>query len=162
MKKWLKRITGLEKIETAILIAEQERIAKEEEIERLRKEQIAAASKAELAVKQAKKQQELAKLSPKKRATKDSEPYVDIVKVELDADNPSYGSFELDWNEHFVKKLRDLGYPGDSDEVVVDLWFQSVCRNILMETYEQDAANRGDNIRYINRRDLGDGKTEVS
>jgi hypothetical protein len=162
MKKWLKRITGLEKIETAILIAERERIAKEEEVNRLHKEQVAAVAKAELAVKQAKKQQELAKLSPKKRATKDNEPYVDIVKVELDADNPSYGSFELDWNEHFVKKLRDLGYPGDSDEVVVDLWFQSVCRNILMETYEQDAANRGDNIRYINRRDLGDGKTEVS
>jgi hypothetical protein len=102
------------------------------------------------------------KITPKERATKAKEPYIDIVKVELDENNPSYGSFELDWNDYFVKKLRDLGYPGDSDEVVVDLWFQSVCRNILMETYEQEAANRSDNIRYINRRDLGDGKTEVS
>jgi len=101
------------------------------------------------------------KLSPKEQATKDGEPFIDILTVEIDADNPSYGSFELDWNEHFVKKLRSMGYPGDSDEVVVDLWFQSVCRNILMETYEQETANR-DNVRYINRKDIGDGKTEVS
>ena len=101
------------------------------------------------------------KLTPKEQANKNSEPYVDILTVEIDNDNPSYGSFELDWNEHFVEKLRSMGYPGDSDEVVVDLWFQSVCRNILMETYEQEAANR-DNVRYINRKDLGDGKTEVS
>ena len=101
------------------------------------------------------------KLTPKEQATKNGESYIDIVTVEIDNDNPSYGSFELDWNEHFVEKLRSMGYPGDSDEVVVDLWFQSVCRNILMETYEQEAANR-DNVRYINRKDLGDGKTEVS
>jgi hypothetical protein len=101
------------------------------------------------------------KLSPKEQATKDGEPFIDILTVEIDADNPSYGSFELDWNDHFVKKLRGMGYPGETDEVVVDLWFQSVCRNILMETYEQETANR-DNVRYINRKDLGDGKTEVS
>ena len=101
------------------------------------------------------------KLSPKERATKNNEPFIDIVTVEIDSENPSFGSFELDWNDHFVKKLRSMGYPGETDEVVVDLWFQSVCRNILMETYEQDAGTR-DNIRYINRKDLGDGKTEVS
>jgi hypothetical protein len=102
------------------------------------------------------------KLSPKEQATKNNQPYIDIIKVEIDSENPSYGSFEMDWNEQFVAKLRNMGYPGNSDEVIVDLWFQSVCRNILMETWEQDVANRGDNVRYINRRDLGDGKTEVS
>lgn len=101
------------------------------------------------------------KLSAKEQATKNNEPYIEIIKVEIDNDNPSYGSFEMDWNEQFVTKLRSMGYPGDKDEVVVDLWFQSVCRNILMETYEQEAANR-DNIRYINRKDIGGGKTEVS
>lgn len=99
--------------------------------------------------------------SSKEQATRNNEPYIDIVTVSIDTDNPSYGSFELDWNQHFVKKLRSMGYPGDTDEVVVDLWFQSVCRNILMETWEQDAANQ-DNVRYINRKDLGNGKTEVS
>jgi hypothetical protein len=102
------------------------------------------------------------KLSPKEKATKNGEPYIDILKVDLDTENPSYGSFEMDWNEYFVAKLRSMGYPGDTDETVVDLWFQSVCRNILLETYEQDVANRPDNIRYINRKDLGGGKTEIS
>ena len=98
---------------------------------------------------------------PKQIASDTGQPYIDIISVDIDNENPSYGSFELDWNEHFVKKLRSMGYPGDTDEVVVDLWFQSVCRNILMETWEQDTANQ-ENVRYISRKDLGDGKTEVS
>ena len=102
------------------------------------------------------------KLSPKEQATKNGDPYVEILKVDLDPANMNYGSFEIDWNEQFVAQLREMGYPADAeDEVVVDLWFQSVCRNILMETYEQDAAN-SDNIRYINKKDIGNGKTEVS
>ena len=102
------------------------------------------------------------KLSPKEEATKNNEPFIEILKVEIDPADPSYGSFEMDWNEQFVTKLRTLGYPSEAeDEIVVDLWFQSVCRNILMETFEQESASP-DNIRYINRKDLGDGKTEVS
>ena len=102
------------------------------------------------------------KLSPKEQATKNGDPYVEILKVDLDPANMNYGSFEIDWNEHFVTQLRGMGYPSEADdEVVVDLWFQSVCRNILMETYEQDTASP-DNVRYINKKDLGDGKTEVS
>lgn len=109
------------------------------------------------------KKVEKKKLTPKESATRAGEPYVEIVKIDIDKNNPSYGSFELDWNEHFIKKLRSMGYPGETDETVVDLWFQSVCRNILMETYEQDAANRSsDNIRYINRKNIGNGKTEIS
>lgn len=144
MKQWLKRITGIADMEAAAEAAKKTRIQEEQKLEEIKKHQKAA------------------ELSPKDRATSAQQPYIDIVKVELDTANPSYGSFELDWNVYFVNKLRSMGYPGDSDETVVDLWFQSVCRNILMETYEQEAANRGDNIRYINRRDLGDGKTEVS
>jgi hypothetical protein len=146
MKQWIKRITGISAIEDEVLALKKQREQEQAKIEKLQSDQ---------------KKTQRQKTTPKERATKAKEPYIDIVKVDLNENNPSYGSFELDWNEHFVKKLRDLGYPGESDEVVVDLWFQSVCRNILMETYEQEAANRSDNIRYISRRDLGDGKTEV-
>ena len=99
--------------------------------------------------------------SEKAVATANKEPYVTILTVDVDKEDPSYGSFELDWNEYFILKLQRMGYPGDTDEVIVDLWFQSVCRNILMETWEQDVANQ-ENIRYISRKDLGNGKTEVS
>ena len=139
--KWLKRLLGPSKLEE--LQAANNKLA--EELQALTKEQEAAAT-------------------PKAAATALNEPYVEIVAMELNPDNPSLGSFELDWNDAFIKKLRAMGYPGPSDEVVIDLWFQDVCRNILLETYEQEQANRavGDNIRYINRRDIGNGKTEVS
>lgn len=127
--------------------------------------------KKKLAKKQpAKKAEPAKKTKPKKTAkeiaTEAGEPYISVLKVDVDPNNPRYGSFELDWNEHFIKRLVDVGgYRGDNDEAIVDQWFQDVCRHVVLETYEQDQANiaRSDNIvRYINRSDLGDGKTEVS
>lgn len=145
--KWAKRLLGINRLEDEIRITNEKLLATTLELE------------------QAKKQNEQALLDPKAAATASNEPYVEIVTIDLNPDNPSLGSFELDWNEQFIKKLRAMGYPGPTDEVVIDLWFQDVCRNILLETYEQEQANRSmgsDNIRYINRKDLGGGKTEVS
>lgn len=104
------------------------------------------------------------KKSEKQIATDKGEPYINVIGLEVDKANPNYGSFELDWNEYFIRSLREKGYPGRTDEDVVDLWFQNVCRNVLLETYEQEQANiaQSDNVRYINRKNLGDGKTEVS
>lgn len=140
MKNWIKKILGVADLEEDLRNAKQ--ALAQVEIEKVNQQ----------------------KLSPKEVATAAGEPHIEIVAMELNTDNPSLGSFELDWNAQFIKKLRAMGYPGPTDEVVIDLWFQDVCRNILLETYEQEQANRavGDNIRYISRRDLGGGKTEVS
>jgi len=59
------------------------------------------------------------------------------------------------------------GKPEDTDEVIIDRWFQTVCRNIALEEYEQvqsDPANRGsDDLRPpVQKRNLGDGKVEIS
>jgi hypothetical protein len=144
--KWIKKILGVTALESEISKARQE-------AEQYKKE-----------AEQYKKETEELQSDAKSRATALNEPYIEIVAMELNTDNPSLGSFELDWNEQFIKKLRAMGYPGPTDEVVIDLWFQDVCRNILLETYEQEQANRavGDNVRYISRRDIGGGKTEVS
>ena len=131
--KWFKKILGVDKLEAEL-----------------------EATKKQLEEKTTQKGK-----TEKEIATDNKEPYVTILAVDVDKEDPSYGSFELDWNEYFILKLRRMGYPGDTDEVVIDLWFQQVCRNILLETYEQETAN-GDNIRYISRKDLGGGKTEVS
>lgn len=101
------------------------------------------------------------KLSPKEQATKNKEPWIDILSVEIDKEHPNFGSFEFDWNDFFIINLRKNGYPGKSDEDVVDNWFRDVCRNVLMETYEQES-NLSDNIRYINRKNLGNGRSEIS
>jgi hypothetical protein len=100
--------------------------------------------------------------SAKDAATKKGEPYISVLNVELDPDNVQNGAFELDWNDIFVAKLMRAGYKGKDDAQIVDQWFQDICRNVLMENYEQWAANQTGENRIINRKDLGDGRTEVS
>jgi len=107
-------------------------------------------------------------LSPKEEATKNGEPYVAILKVELDPNDINNGAFELDWNDKFLANLIKQGYkkdPKDTENEIIDRWFQTVCRNIALEIYEQRAAdpeNRRDDMRVIRQRDLGNGRTEVS
>lgn len=109
------------------------------------------------------------KLTEKEEATNKGEPFISILKVEVDPSNINSGSFELDWNDKFVLNLIRAGYkqrPDDTDQVIVDRWFQTVCRNIALEVYEQQVAdpdNRDiDDIRRVSTRDLGNGRTEVS
>ena len=103
-------------------------------------------------------------MTPKQIADAKGEPWVNVVQVELDPDNIGNGAFELDWNEKFITNLVRAGYKGKTDADMVDQWFQNVCKNVVQENYEQWEANQpiGDRPREINRRDLGDGRTEVS
>lgn len=103
----------------------------------------------------------------KEVATDAGEPYVSVVSVELDPDNVGNGAFELDWNDVFVAKLVKSGFmmkKDDTDAEIVDRWFQSVCRNILNENYEQWEANQPIDARprKVDRNDLGNGRTEIS
>jgi hypothetical protein len=107
-------------------------------------------------------------LSPKEQATEIGEPYVAILSVDLDPADINNGSFELDWNDKFVANLIKQGYKireDDTDAQIVDRWFQTVCRNIALEVYEQEQADpskRDSDMRVIQQRDLGGGFTEVS
>jgi hypothetical protein len=109
-------------------------------------------------------------LTDKEKATAAGEPYIAITSVEIDPDDINNGSFDLDWNDKFVLNLVKQGYrikKEDTDAMIVDRWFQTVCRNIALEVYEQDQAdptNRDmtSDMRIIRSRDLGDGRTEVS
>jgi len=99
---------------------------------------------------------------PKTLATAKGEPWVSILSVELDPENIGQGAFELDWNEFFVAKLVRAGYKGKDDAQIVDQWFQDVCRNVVLETFEQYEANNPRPLTGVQRRDIGDGRTEVS
>lgn len=108
-----------------------------------------------------------AKKSAKDIATEKDEPYVAIITVELDPENIGNGAFELDWNDKFVTSLVRSGYqlkPGEADAVIVDRWFQDICRNVVAENFEQWEANQPMDARprNNNRQDLGGGRTEVS
>lgn len=103
----------------------------------------------------------------KEIATEKGEAWVSVISVELDPDNIGNGAFELDWNDKFITNLVRQGYqskPGEEESIIVDRWFQTVCKNIAMESYEQWEANQPIDARprIIDRRDVGDGRTEAS
>lgn len=102
------------------------------------------------------------KKTPKQIATEKGEPYVNIISVELDPENIGNGAFELDWNDFFVAQLVRTGYKGKDDQQIVDQWFQDVCRNVVMETFEQYEANNPRPASGIQRKDLGGGRSEIS
>ncbi len=80
--------------------------------------------------------------SEKELATEAGEPWVSVLGMELDGGSLDRGAFELDWNDLFVAKLIRAGYQGKTDNDIVDNWFQDVCRNVVLESYEQEQAMR--------------------
>lgn len=102
------------------------------------------------------------KKTKKELATERGEPYVEIISVDIDPDNIGQGAFELEWNDIFLAKLVRAGYEGRTDEDIVDRWFQDVCRNVVLETYEQYEANNPRPVNGVQKKDIGGGRTEVS
>ena len=72
----------------------------------------------------------------KKVATLKGEPWVTVLNMDFSGKNSLEGSFELDWNEHFVEKLKAEGYTGPTPDNIVNQWFMEVCRNVAMEEFD--------------------------
>jgi len=149
MKNFIKKITGIEKIEkerAEVLSRLAEAKVREEE-----------AKKAE---EDARRQEELAKMTPKERATELKEPWVTVLDTKVNPDNIKNGFFELDWNEYFVVQLKQAGYgfDGDPEEEIVDRWFRDLARNILAEEGQDITRGAG----YINVIPIEKGRSEVS
>jgi len=122
--KIVKRLLGIDKIEQDLRQAQ-------ESLEEAKAKQIEAERAASLA----QEQEELAKLSPKERATRRKEPWVGVLNTHINQDNIRNGFFELDWNDLFVLKLKQEGYgaDGDRDEEIVDRWFRELCANVVVD-----------------------------
>jgi hypothetical protein len=122
--KVIKKLLGLDKIEQDLQQAK-------EALYEAKAKQIEAEKAADLA----REQEELAKLTPKDRATRKKEPWVGVLNTHVNKDNLRNGFFELDWNEHFVLKLKQEGYgaDGDPDEEIVDRWFRELCANVVID-----------------------------
>jgi len=139
--KFFKRLTGVDKLEATIADAQSKMLqavddtaAHQREAERARQE-----------TERAKEAEELAKLTPKDRATKLKEPWVGVLNTHINKDNVRNGFFELDWNELFVLKLKQEGYgfDGDADEEIVDRWFRELCANVVVDGDFGGAVNTG-------------------
>ena len=102
----------------------------------------------------------------KEIATAAGEPYVSVLRMDVDPANLHQGAFELDWNDIFVARLVKAGYmmkKDDTDAEIVDRWFQNICRHVVMETWEQEQAiAKSFSNQYVQERDIGGGRKEVS
>ena len=168
-----KNKTEEEKVESAELVDNKKEVkseskpkrASKQATSRTKKESDSTSTKATpakktAAKKTAKLKKEVKEKSPKELATEAGEPYINILSMDVDPENIHAGSFELDWNDKFIANLIRAGYEGKTDADLVDQWFQAVCRNVLLETWEQEQAIEG--RRFTRSRDLGDGRTEIS
>ena len=141
MNNLIKKLFGIDKIESKIEEATRQKIEAEHELEL------------------AKELARQSKLSPKELATEKKEPWVAVLDTHVNKENIRNGFFELDWNEYFVLELRAAGYKGDTDEEIVDRWFSELCHNV--------GADAGINMEkrgsgYINVNNLPNGRSEVS
>ena len=50
------------------------------------------------------------KTKTKKKTKKSEEPWVKVLNMNVNHDNPRNGFFELDWNDEFVNMLTQHGY----------------------------------------------------
>ena len=111
------------------------------------------------------KESKAPKKTDKELANEKGEPYIAILSMDVNPENLSEGSFELDWNDKFIANLVRAGYQMKANEPesdIVDRWFQNVCRNVVLETYEQEQAMNPERDRLIKSRNIGDGRSEVS
>lgn len=72
------------------------------------------------------------------RARHEGRPWVGVVSSEYepeeDDEMPGSIALELEWTPAFVEKLREAGYPGETDEEVVDAWFARTCALVAIES----------------------------
>jgi hypothetical protein len=141
MKQFIRKMFGIEKLQ-----------AEKEALQIARDKAVAETVKAQEA-------EEIAKSTPKERATKRGEPWVAVLDTHVNKENVRNGFFELDWNEHFIVQLKQAGYGFDADpeEEIVDRWFRDLARNVLAEEGQDITRGAG----YINVNKLADGKAEV-
>ena len=134
MKKLLKKLIGLDKVESA-----------KAEAEALLEETSRKLEEAKKQAEEAQEKEEQAKLSPKERATRKKEAWVGVLNTHINKDNVRNGFFELDWNEYFVLQLKQEGYgtDGDLDEEIVDRWFRELCANVVVDGDYGGAVNTG-------------------
>jgi hypothetical protein len=74
----------------------------------------------------------------RRRADALGEPWVSMPKIHWNPLGKARAYFEMDYNEHFIKQLRENGYEGKETEIV-NLWMNDVCISILEEINDMDA-----------------------
>jgi len=142
LKDIFEKLVGLDKIKEQATAEAREAIQLARDAEqsakdalKLQQDAIQLQHTAEVAARKATEEEQIAKLTPKERATRKQEPWVGVLNTHINQDNIRNGFFELDWNSIFVLKLKQEGYgvDGDKDEDIVDRWFRELCANVVVD-----------------------------
>jgi hypothetical protein len=142
MKKLIKKLFGIDKLEAEKIQAQK------------------ALSSAQEETKKAQEAEAQAKMDPKARATARGEPYVSVLDTHVNKDNVRNGFFELDWNDLFIVQLKQAGYgfDGDPEEEIVDRWFRELAANMLIEAGQDPSRSSAG---FINVSKLPNGRAQV-
>ena len=76
----------------------------------------------------------------KKLADINEEPWVAMPNIRWDPSDPTQSYFELDYNEYFVSYLKENGYDGLSDQIIVEQWLNDICRSVASDFIDEDPA----------------------
>lgn len=72
-------------------------------------------------------------------------PWIDIIHSEYNDGEKSDGFvFEFDWNDAFIKMLREEGYHGATEEEVVEQWFEDKALDTYMGVLSEQIAEIGE------------------
>lgn len=98
-----------------------------------------------------------------------NEPWIGVVNSEYKPGLNSDGfSFELDWNDEFVKMLKSEGYRGATNEEIVEQWFEDKATEEYMKILSEEMEGIPETDDYsvpathITKEKTDDGKTRHS
>lgn len=129
------------------MVTEEERkILKQELLEEIREDQKLhdealkkARAEAKRKAKQIKKAEEQARKEEEERLKESDEPWVDIRGKE-DPKNKGVIKVEIDWNDAFIKLLRENGYRGVDDEAIMQHYLAVIAKR-ASEDLAEDQLN---------------------
>lgn len=87
----------------------------------------------------------------KREATERNEPWVAVLDTHVNSDNIKNGFFEMDWNDKFIDVLLDEGFTGDTQEEIVEKWFNIVIMNMLEEEGIQAPVESGNVATFLKK-----------
>jgi hypothetical protein len=72
-------------------------------------------------------------------ATARKEPYIAVINSTYDPSLKLDGfEFEFDWNHLWIEQLIAAGYSGLTEELIVQRWFEDLCRTVVLESADQE------------------------
>lgn len=104
-------------------------------------------------------------------ATIKGERWIKVLELETNEEDPKDGSFNLDWNDHFITYLAEHGYVYPTEDEAVDAWITDLCKNVALgnikgmlndEEYEDLNDIPYGNVTNMIKRKSIDGKSEFS